>query len=469
MAIDNLKYLRGISVSAALSNSQYILVSDILSGTNARLQLSQLNFPLSSGGGNSLIASNATASDPSITLKGVQSTGSNFSITSLGNILQFGIVESQIDLSNCKNTTSNFISNLNLSDITAYTGVLPTSAGGTGMNLGVSNGAIWITSGATGVGTLEVKYGGTGAVTHTDGGLLVGAGTSAITNLGIATNGQIPIGDGSGAPTLTTLTAGTGIDITNGAGSITVGLGAMTAALDLNNQNIKMGTGWVSNDGGNEGIKIDTDGKTFLGQAASTAVFTETLNIKGNVLFDGSGNSSLKVAAPVSGAGFNLSLWGGNAKTSGSVGGNLALYGGTAVGSGNGGNTLIYSGDTDVGGSSGKIEMYTYSSGTAIPVLSIRENQRTTLMSGGTSSPTPGGTVHISQLAAAGGIPCLQLEQDDADEQFIEFDGTSAADSSASLSSLHGTFPNHTNANDGWIRISVNGTDKWIPFFATPA
>ena len=40
---------------------------------------------------------------------------------------------------------------------------------------------------------------------------------------------------------------------------------------------------------------------------------------------------------------------------------------------------------------------------------------------------------------------------------------------SNSLSSLHGTFPDHTNANDGWIRIEINGVTKWIPFFATPA
>lgn len=469
MSIDNLKPLREISTSSALGSSQYILVSDILNGSNAKLKLSSLNFPLRSGGGVSIIQSSATILDPYNTLKGLQSSSSSLSIGSSGNTIQFNIIESELDLSKCNNTISNFVTNLNLADITAYTGVLPTSAGGTGINLGTSNGALWVTSGATGVGTLEVKYGGTGSATHTDGGLLVGAGTSAIINLGVATNGQIPIGDGSGAPTLSTLTAGTGIDITNGAGSITVGLGAMTAALDLNNQNIKMGAGWISSDGSNEGIKIDSTGKIFLGQGTPSAVYTETLNIGGNVLFDGTGNSSIKVAAPAAGAGFNLTLWGGNAKTSGSNGGNLALYGGTAVGSGNGGNTLIYSGDTDSGGASGKIEFYTYSVGTAIPAMSISATQRVSIMSGGSVVPTAGGTLHVAQKSVSGGIPVLELEQDDIDEQFIEFDGTTAVDNSASLSSLHGTFPNHTNANDGWIRISVNGTDKWIPFFATPA
>ena len=69
-------------------------------------------------------------------------------------------------------------------------------------------------------GTLKVEYGGTGAATLTDGGILVGAGTGAITALDVLTNGQLLIGDGSGAPAAATLTAGEGIDITNGAGSI---------------------------------------------------------------------------------------------------------------------------------------------------------------------------------------------------------------------------------------------------------
>ena len=78
---------------------------------------------------------------------------------------------------------------------------------------------------ATISGTLGIASGGTGATTLPDGGLLVGSGTSAITALGVATNGQIPIGDGSTDPQLGTLTATANeTTITNGAGTITVGL-----------------------------------------------------------------------------------------------------------------------------------------------------------------------------------------------------------------------------------------------------
>ena len=69
---------------------------------------------------------------------------------------------------------------------------------------------------------VEVVFGGTGAATLTDHGILLGSGTGAITPLGAASNGQLPIGSTGADPVLATLTAGTGITVTNGAGSITI-------------------------------------------------------------------------------------------------------------------------------------------------------------------------------------------------------------------------------------------------------
>ena len=71
--------------------------------------------------------------------------------------------------------------------------------------------------------TVPVADGGTGAATLTDGGILLGSGTGAITALGAATNGQIPIGDGTTDPVLATLTGTANeITVTNGAGTITI-------------------------------------------------------------------------------------------------------------------------------------------------------------------------------------------------------------------------------------------------------
>lgn len=76
-----------------------------------------------------------------------------------------------------------------------------------------------------GAGEMEVVRGGTGAASLTDGGILLGSGTSAITALGVAANGQIPIGDGATDPVLNEIDGTANeIDITNTAGAIQVGI-----------------------------------------------------------------------------------------------------------------------------------------------------------------------------------------------------------------------------------------------------
>ena len=69
---------------------------------------------------------------------------------------------------------------------------------------------------------IQVAFGGTGLATLTAHSLQVGNGTSTVTQLGVASNGQLAIGSAAADPVLATLTAGTGVGITNGAGSITI-------------------------------------------------------------------------------------------------------------------------------------------------------------------------------------------------------------------------------------------------------
>ncbi len=79
-------------------------------------------------------------------------------------------------------------------------------------------------------------------------------------------------------------------------------------------------------------------------------------------------------------------------------------------------------------------------------------------------SATPSnGKLEINQNSTAGGISCLNLDQDDVDEDFIYFEGTSAGDSTRSLSSSTATAANKVGA----IRVSINGTDRWIRFYDT--
>ena len=79
----------------------------------------------------------------------------------------------------------------------------------------------------------------------------------------------------------------------------------------------------------------------------------------------------------------------------------------------------------------------------------------------GTSAPTSG-FVSIDQASSTGAIAVLTLDQGDADQEFIRFDGSTASDQSASLST-------DTSVGDltGHIRVNINGTDFWIPYYAT--
>ena len=73
-------------------------------------------------------------------------------------------------------------------------------------------------------GTLAVASGGTGTNTLTDGGVILGSGTAAVTSLGQATNGQLVVGSTSADPVLANLTGSSAVSVTDGAGSITLDL-----------------------------------------------------------------------------------------------------------------------------------------------------------------------------------------------------------------------------------------------------
>ena len=79
----------------------------------------------------------------------------------------------------------------------------------------------------------------------------------------------------------------------------------------------------------------------------------------------------------------------------------------------------------------------------------------------GTDSPTSA-LLTVSQANSSGAIACLTLDQDDTDQEFIRFDGTSNSDQSSSI-----TTDTSVGSLTGHIRVNINGTDYWIPFYAT--
>jgi len=79
----------------------------------------------------------------------------------------------------------------------------------------------------------------------------------------------------------------------------------------------------------------------------------------------------------------------------------------------------------------------------------------------GTSAPTSG-FVTIDQAGSSTAISVLTLDQGDADQPFIRFEGETASDQTKSLST-------DTSVGDltGHIRVNIKGTDFWIPYYAT--
>jgi len=71
-------------------------------------------------------------------------------------------------------------------------------------------------------GTAVVAGGGTGAVTLTAHGVLIGEGTSAVVATTAGTNGQVLVGSTGADPAFTTLTSSTGVTFTGGAHTLAV-------------------------------------------------------------------------------------------------------------------------------------------------------------------------------------------------------------------------------------------------------
>lgn len=141
-----------------------------------------------------------------------------------------------------------------------------------------------------------VSNGGTGVTSLTDGGILLGSGTSPVTATSQPTNGQLLIGSTGVDPVLASLTSsGSTIDITNGAGSINLETG--TAVLVS-----------VTTDSGSavpsSGILTATGG-TLLGTtgAGSTLTINADDNVVGSVVSDSGTATPTSNAFTIAGSG----------------------------------------------------------------------------------------------------------------------------------------------------------------------
>tara|TARA_S200002703_G_scaffold133142_1_gene121195 strand:- start:1025 stop:2722 length:1698 start_codon:yes stop_codon:yes gene_type:complete len=336
------------------------------------------------------------------------SSGALTATTHADGHLLISLVEASLDLSNCDNSTSGFITSVDLAADAGAT-VLPVANGGTGLSTITAN-SVLIGNGTSNVSTVDmstkghllvgdgtgspstlavgtdgyilkadstavtglsylqtlpVENGGTGVTTLTANGVLIGNGTSAVTAVDLSTKGQILIGDGTGNPSA--LSVGTNgqrlvADSTapNGVAWENNHLDLLdefvmpsSTVLDINNNNIDLGTGFINGDGANnKGLSFNSSGQVFIG--SGTPSLTEALNINGNIAL--TDTALIEPVSQSAGNGKTLKIHAGS--SSAGSGAALVLAGGNSTGGGgNGGAVTIQGGEKEGGGTSGNITL----------------------------------------------------------------------------------------------------------------
>ena len=321
----------------SVTANDFLLVANSARGDNKKFLLQDLCPAVqsdTSSSGQTLFT--GLTSKNVINLKGIESANAKLTVTTASADIVLTLVEAQIDLANCNNSSS-FLTSVNLaSNVT---------------------------------GTLPVANGGTGATSFADKAVIItqDSGTDTLAAATMSTNGQLLIGGTSG-PAAATLTAGTNVTITNGDGTIQIAssLASVSSDLDMNNNDIDLGTGYLSSDGASNGIRV-TGNNAYIG--ASGSYFNSSLlNLNGGIDFASGASYSIQVAAGTSPG--TLTLRGQTNSATNGGGGNTSIYAGTANGSGTGGTLGLYGGDTG-SGTGGSVKIITSVAGTETDALTV--------------------------------------------------------------------------------------------------
>ena len=155
-------------------------------------------------------------------------------------------------------------------------------------------------------GTQDVMYGGTGATSLTDGGVLLGSGTGAVTAMAVLADGELIVGDGttdpvaeSGATLRTSVGVGTGdspqftgIELGHASDTTITRVSSGNLAVEGNAIYRAGGTDVPVADGGT-GASTFTQNGALIGNAAN-AITAVDMSTKGGLLVgDGTGNPSV--------------------------------------------------------------------------------------------------------------------------------------------------------------------------------
>jgi len=335
-------------------------------------------------------------------------------------------------------------------DVVVDSGNWGVTAAGVGTFAGVVNlnGGATAPSASSG-GSCEVFGSGAGAA------LTTGFGVNAFGNGALAANtsGNNNIGIGVNA----------GDGITDGADNIVIGNNAYRSASSSSNE-IAIGSQAMRYYEGANSIAIGTNAMAGSQVTPLTANFCVAIGTNVMVAAEGAAWNNIGIGGS---ALTSLTTATGNTAI-GKDGGKLITTGVNNIMIGNG------AGETTTTGASNIII------GSGVDADSATQTGQLKIAYGPAQTPTitadmPNGlvgvnmeltdvdaTLHVT-TDAGDAVSCLKLEQDDTDDEFIDFEGTSTANGLSSISSLTAG-----NTIQGFYRINVNGVQRWAPFYDVP-
>lgn len=378
---------------------QYLLVSDIGTNESTKIALNDVFPALQSGketGGVSAGSAGTTVQDLFVG-GGVGSTASNTNKSTLifkgikpevnTSGSESGALEIRTDTSTADPNKRNLVLALNIHKIAL------SSADNTAAKflseVGGSNPLSLANAGTDFTGTLGVANGGTGITSASAGAIMHFSGSSTIAALTFRNKGDLMVGQADAAPiVLTKGTDGLFLKANNSTSSglewaaATFAGGTMTGDIDMANNDIDMGTGFINGSGtASRGLRFDSSSdNAYIG--IGTFYNTGRLNVDGNIRLGantGGTDTSILMMATTSGASADLTIGGSDATGTGNIAGNTTVRAGNGTDTNSNGGHLYLDGGTKNGsGTDGDI--YLRTGGTS--ALVIDENQDVNVKAG---------------------------------------------------------------------------------------
>lgn len=334
--------ITALTTLPSVTNSDFLVAARSTDSENYKLPVNSLFSTLTNIGydtpvylidnisSTNSVAQRGLKSLSSIVTLAVATSGSTKNVT-------IDIDESAIDLSLCDNSTSGFLTSVNVG---TATGILPIANGGTGLN----------------------TFGDKSVIITQD------SGTPALESVQLVAPGGLIIG-GSNGPAPGLISAGnSNVTIINTDNQIAISstFTTATANVDMNGYNIDIDNGWVSADGTDGGVAIDSD-MVYVGTDANE--FYETsLNVDTSITLGGGREQTIQVRESSNPAPFNI--LGPSNSVSGSNAGLLDIKGGSALGNGAGGSVRILGGSS-VSGTEGSVVLGTHNGTTPLTCVVI--------------------------------------------------------------------------------------------------